>query len=340
VRRRHRGFHLTELLIALALGLLLVAAFLSALQRCRAVFAIHESISSLQDTQRHVLSVLVPDLEHAGFFGFHHPAAARLLRAQVEVAAGAQLKQPTAGASVAPASPLPAGAHACGVNFAVDITRVAQGTNNSFGAGIGATDCAPTAAAGGARAGTDTLTLRHASLAIATPQAGRIQLQSRRLESQAPLDLFGDGRAPGPAGADREIRDLEVHVYYIANNSVDRAGWPALRVKSLTESGGAAQFRDEEVQPGVEDLQVEYGIAETVAGAQRVRFVAADFDGLEAARLVAVRFWLRLLADSTEPGYFDPRTLAYADARFTPSPSESRQRRLLIERTVALRNAR
>jgi type IV pilus assembly protein PilW len=326
-------------MIALALGLLLVAAFLSALQRCRALFAIHESISTLQDTHRHVLSVLVPDLEHAGFFGFHRPASARLLSAQVEVAAGAQLKQPVAGASVTPAGSLPAGAHACGVNFAIDITRAVQGTNNSFGAGAGATDCAPTAAAGGARAGSDTLSLRRASLAVATPHAGRIQLFSRRLESQAPLDLFGDGRAPGPVGPDREIRDLEVHVYYIANNSVDRAGWPALRVKTLTESGGGAQFRDEEVMPGVEDLQVEFGIEETVAGPSRIRFVAADFEGLEASHPVAVRFWLRLRADSTEPGYFDSRTLAYADARFTPSPFESRQRRMLIERTVALRNA-
>jgi type IV pilus assembly protein PilW len=339
VRRGHRGFHLTELLVALALGLLLVAAFLSALQKCRALFAIHESISSLQDTQRHVLSVLVPDLEHAGFFGFHRPAFARLLRAQLEVAAGPQLRQLVGGANVEPVGFLPAGAHACGINFAVDTSRPVQGTNNSFGAGTGPSDCAPTAVAGGARTGADTLSLRRASLAVAIPHAGRIQLYTRRLESLAPLDLFGDGRPPGPVDPDREVRDLEVHLYYIANNSVDRSGWPALRVKTLTESGGAAQFRDEEVLPGVEDLQVEFGIAEAVAGASRLRFVAADFEGLATARIVAVRIWLRVRADSTEPGYFDDRALTYADASFRPSPFESRQRRMLIERTVSLRNA-
>jgi type IV pilus assembly protein PilW len=334
-----RGFHLTELLVALALGLLLVASFLSALQKCRDLFAIHESISSLQDSHRLALSVLVPDLEHAGFFGFHRPAFARLLRARVEVASGAQLQQPVGAASVMPAGPLPAGAHVCGVNFAVDITRPVQGTNNSFAAGAGATSCAPTPAAGGARAGADTLSLRRASLAVATPRAGRLQVLSRRLESQAPLDLFGDGHPPVPTSPDREVRDLELHLYYVANNSVDRPGWPALRVKTLTEANGAAQFRDEEVAPGVEDLQVEFGISDG-APAARIRFVDADFAGLPTANVVAVRVWLRLRADSTEAGYFDARTLEYADASFTPSPSESRHRRMLVERTVSLRNAR
>ena len=66
--------------------------------------------------------------------------------------------------------------------------------------------------------------------------------------------------------------------YYIANNSVERPGWPALRVKALTEVGGAAQFRDEEILPGVEDLQVEFGVARAAAdGATRVLYVAPGF---------------------------------------------------------------
>lgn len=329
---RQRGFHLTELVIALGLGLLLVAAFLTALQRCRTLFATHESLARLQDAGRHALSVLVPDLEHAGFYGFTPPRATRLLRGDVPVADSAQLLQPLPGASPTPAAGLPAGAHACGVNFAVDLTRAVQGSNNSY-----ALDCVPTASAGGARAGSDTLTLRHASLAVAAPHSGRIQLYSRRLESQTTVDLFADGRPPGPSSLDREIRDLEVRTYYVANNSVDRPGWPALRVKALTESRGAAQFRDEEILPGVEDLQVEFGIAGS-GGAVHVRFVPADFAGLESSAVVAVRFWLRLRSDSTESGFRDDRPLDYADVHFAPTPLEATQRRLLIERTVALRN--
>ena len=68
--RRARGFNLPELMIALALGLVLLAAFLAVLQRCRAGFAASESLARLQDGARHALSVLVPDIEHAGFYGF------------------------------------------------------------------------------------------------------------------------------------------------------------------------------------------------------------------------------------------------------------------------------
>jgi hypothetical protein len=159
---------------------------------------------------------------------------------------------------------------------------------------------------------------------------------SRRLESQSPIDLFADGHVPDGVGEDREVRDVEVRTYYIANDSVGRPGWPALRVKALTESGGAAQFRDEEVMPGVEDLQVELGLAGHGA---LVQYVAPDAGATRTGPIVAVRLWLRIRAESTEGGFRDARPLAYAGRVFQPTQIEARQRRMLIERTVALRNA-
>lgn len=315
MRPRERGFQVAELCVALALGLFLIAAFLAALRQCRVLFAMHESIASLQDASRQALSVLVPDLEHAGFYGFTNMPGARLRHA------------------------LPAGAQVCGAGFATDLARPAQGSNNGYLLDASATDCAPTGSADGALAGADTLTVRHASLEVATPRAGRVQLYARRLASQEPLELFADGRAPGPVDRDCEIRDLEIHLYYVANTSVGRPGWPALRVKSLTESGGAPQFRDEEVMPGVEDLQVEFGVVASDGSPGSVRFVAGDSPQLAAARIVAVRLWLRIRADSTDGGHLDQRTLDYADTHFTPAASEARHRRLLVERTIALRNA-
>jgi hypothetical protein len=46
-----------------------------------------------------------------------------------------------------------------------------------------------------------------------------------------------------------------------------------------------------------------------------------------------------LRSDVTEPGFVDTRPLAYANTAFTPDAFEARQRRLLVDRTVALRNA-
>jgi type IV pilus assembly protein PilW len=315
--RRARGFNLLELMIALVLGLTLLAAFLVVLQRCRAAFATNESLARLQDTARNALAVMVPDIELAGFYGFTNQPGSRLVGA------------------------LPAGIHACGTNFATALTIAAQGSDNLFRLGDDARSCAPAASARGARAGSDTLTLRHASRSIAAAHAGQLQVYSDRLQSMGPLVLFADGRVPGPVDADHEVRDLEVRTYYIATSSVDRPEWPALRVKALTESGGAAQFRDEEVSPGVEDLQVELGVASRADdGALRLYFVAPDAPRAREGSVVAVRLWLRIRADTTEPGFTDDRALNYANVRFTPSVLESRQRRTLVERTVALRNAR
>ena len=313
---RARGFNLPELMIALTLGLFLVAAFLVVLQRSRAGFAANESLARLQDVARHALSVLVPDIEHAGFFGFNSAAAVRVV------------------------GRLPAGVHTCGSGFAVLLSLPAQGSDNAFRLGENSQDCAPTASAHGARADSDTLTLRHAAQTTTAPRTGRLQVYSQSLAAAGPLLLFGDGRAPGPVDLDHVVRDLEVRTYYVANSSVGRPGWPALRVKALTESRGAAQFRDEELLPGVEDLQVEIGVAMFAPdGAWRVHFVAPDSPRLREGTVVAVRLWLRIVADVTEPGFNDGRTLSYANVTFRPSSVEAKQRRRVIERTVALRNA-
>jgi hypothetical protein len=323
-------------MVALSLGLLLLAAFVAVLQRCREGFATNESLAALQDNARHALSVILRDVEHTGFFGYSAAAAVQYVRGGAVLAAGVELSQPDPAHAVTAVPGLPAGAHDCGVNYALDVGLAVQGTNNAYSAG--ATDCAPSPAAGGAHAGSDTLTVRHAALEATKPLAGRVQLYSRRFDSHGTAELFADGRAPGPVDADADIRDLEVHRYYVANDSVERPGWPALRVKALTESRGAAQFRDEEVLPGVEDLQVEFAVRDPGDADGRLSFVPADFPDLRARTLVAVRLWLRIRADRTEAGYFDARPMRYAGVEFTPDALESRQRRLLVQRTVALRN--
>jgi type IV pilus assembly protein PilW len=295
-------------MIALSIGLFLVAAFVAALRQSQDSFAANESLAWLQDAARHATAVMVPDVEHAGFYGF-------------------------AGAGVRVSS-LPAGIDACGPDFATTLERPVQASDDAW-PDLGAR-CAPTASAGGSRIETDTLTVRRASFASATPHAGRLQIYSRRFVSQSPLELFANGSAPGVIDADREVRDLDVRTYYIANDSVDRPGVPALRVKALTEAAGGAQFRDEELVPGVEDLQVEFGVVD----GSRVSYVSPDAPLAQTADVVAVRFWLRLRANAVEPGFSDARPLAYAGKTFVPTPAESRFRRLLVERTVAMRNAR
>jgi type IV pilus assembly protein PilW len=329
-----RGFSLLELLLALGIGLALTATFLLVLQRCRVLFTAGESLAQVHEASRQALGVMVSDIEHAGFYGFAIGRRYRLVENGTELAQELQMRQPTPEQAAPPVPGLPAGAHDCGVNFAVDLSRPVQGTDNGFEASRA---CAPTAAAGGARLSSDTLTVRRASLGTTEPRAGRLQLYSVAAMSQSLL-LFADGRAPGPRDDRHEVRDLEVRTYYVANHSVGRPGLPALRVKALTESGGSAQFRDEELMPGVEDLQVELGVSSVEAGEPRVRFVDAGSAAARQRRIVAVRLWLRVRAEHTEPGFHDDRGLGYSNVSFSPDNVERDQRRVLLMRTVALRN--
>jgi type IV pilus assembly protein PilW len=335
MRRRAGGFSLLELLIALTLSLALIAASFGVLHRCRGLFASNEGLAQIQDAARQALATLVEDIEHAGFYGLAPATAVQFVAGGAVVASGDALRQFPVDRAMTTAASLPAGVHDCGVNFAVDLARPVQGTDNGYALGDGG--CEPTSTAGGARAGSDTLTIRRASPELTTPRAGRLQVHSRAA-SPEPLRLFADGRDPAPPGTESEIRDLEVRSYYVANRSVGNPRLPALRARSVTESRGAIQYRDEEVMPGVEDLQVEFGVMTDDGGEAVLRYVTPDSPEADSGAIVAVRLWLRVRAETADAESGDAGGFDYSNSRFTPDRDESRFRRLLVTRTVALRN--
>jgi type IV pilus assembly protein PilW len=317
-RSRSGGFSLTELMIALTLGLLLLAAFLAVLDRSRRAAGTNENLAQLQDSARVAFDALALDLEHAGFFGLAGLEDASLARLGVPLLTGDALRQPSPAAPVVAAEGLPDGSHDCGVNFVVDLQTPVEAASAWPPSGS-AVDCDPTGSAGGARSGSDALVVRRASFGTTAPRAGRVQLYSHR-DAHGALTVFADGVAPGPLDAGAEVRDLEVRSYYIANDSVGRRGLPALRVKALTESGGRAQFRDEEIMPGVEDMQVELGVRDGAASRALLTFLPAGSPELRARRIVAARLWLRVRAPAKE------------------SDPGAGELRMLLERTVTLRN--
>ena len=333
------GFSLVELVVALAISLFLISAAVTVYVRGRVVFETNETVARLQDAGRYALSVIEPDIELAGYFGLSNTAASfRLVehgRTQSFLATAWGLRQ-SAGTAI---SELGTAAHACGRNFAIDILRVAQGSNGRFALGPDATSaCQPYPP--GAESGADTLTLRRASVDVTTAQAGRIQILSSRLSGFGGQLLFVDGQPPARPDVDHEIHDLLVRAYYVARSSVDHAHFPALRVKSLTSISGRAAFADSEVVPGIEDLQVQFAIDSASHNGQASSYVNPDFPDLESQQIVAVRLWVRVRAESPEPGFADDRQYDYADVRFVPAGAERAIRRVLLSRTIALRNAR
>jgi type IV pilus assembly protein PilW len=346
-----RGMSLVELMVAMVIGCLLVAAALTIYAQSSSTSRVNENAARLQEQGRYAMSVIQADAELAGFYGFTNlPETVRLVTGTT----AAQMRQ-----SLPPVAGLPPGAHTCGINFAVDVLMPVQGSNDRFDLGRARlAACSPYAS--GAARGTDTLTVRRVETKETAPEAGRLQMFAARLSSRTAHLLFWDGNAPGVIDADHRVLNLVVRSYYIARDSVARPGFPALRTKTLTRSGGNVVFDEDEVMTGIEDMQVQFGIdtgdhdndgaIDPQADTDRdgipeptgrvTRYVTPDFPALDRYQVAAVRIWLRIRADEPEGGFVDDRTYRYAGVVFTPSGPERAFRRAVMSRTIAVRNAR
>jgi type IV pilus assembly protein PilW len=339
---RMDGFTLVELMVAVTIGVVIVAAALTLFVQGRAAYRTSESVARLQEQARFALAVMEPDLEMAGFLGFSNEPGTVSLVTEGDprrvLAEARQLRQfPTAvgGALPAAVNGLPPGAHVCGVNFALDVSMPVQGSNGSFALGRDAqAACRPYQS--GAAGGADTLTVRRADLREAAPEANRLQIFASRFTALTAQQLFFDGRAPGPIDENHRVHDFLVRSYYVARDAVGRRGFPALRVKSLSRSGSAVAFAEDEVMPGIEDMQVQFGIGEGAA----MRYVNPDAPELAQARVLAVRVWLRVRAEEADHAFVDARTYRYSDVEYTAAGADRHFRRAVIQRTVAVRNAR
>src|SRR3954454_19949882 len=81
LRRRARGFTLVELMVAMAIGVIIVAAALQMLATSRDAYRVNERVARLQEQARTAFAVMEPDIEMAGFYGFTQSAETfRLIR--------------------------------------------------------------------------------------------------------------------------------------------------------------------------------------------------------------------------------------------------------------------
>src|SRR5690606_11194282 len=140
------------------------------------------------------------------------------------------------------------GPAACGNNWAIDLDRAVAGSNNSYGWACGET--APFAV----ETNSDTLIVRRASENPELPtNANTISIQSSR--SQLGTLFVGTTIPAGYNPTTSATHRLIANGYYIrrANGTAP----PELRVRRLLADGRIA---NEQVLPGVEDMQIEFGV--------------------------------------------------------------------------------
>lgn len=358
-RGRQRGLSLIELLVAMAIGAVLIFGATSVFINSRNSYGVNENVTRLQETARYAMSVIEPDVRMSNFWGLLKGAGA----------VTNQAAQTSAPGAVAPG----AAVNICGNNFAIDLGTNLQGDNNGGAANgiwLSATrqpGCnslydldtnTGVAWNTNAVATADTLTVRRASvLTNAVPKANVLELCSTRISGRLQSDVSACTAAP--AG---QLSNLIVDAYYIDRNSLQQAGLPALRRKTL-DASGTLRFLDQEIIPGVEDMQVQFGIDPFGNTGVATRYVNPDAVPA-TAQIVAVRVWLLVRSDTAETGFTDNVVYQYgdrlqatgvtgdlnnvADAGKAYQPSLNPDatvlgprhvRRLLISRTITLRNA-
>ena len=328
------GMTLIELMVAMALGSFLLLGAMTVFTQGQAAFRVNESTVRLQEHARLALAFLEDDLRMAGHFGLTtHPD-------DIENRAS-------------PVQPIPAGLAVrgdCGRNWAIDLDAPVAGTNNGFGW----TGCVPS---GQAEPNADTLMIRRTGAVPTPPDAmrrGTLYVRTARFGR----GIIFDGVAPPPEPPaepplqSRYFQLLSRGYYVSRRSSLDTPGnpVPSLRMKTLAGSSSGPRIVDQEVVPGVEDLQVQFGVDKDQVGElgrgsvnlyvnpENPLLDPYDPAFLPEARVLAVRVWLRVRAERPEQGFFDTAEYVYADQN-TAAPNDA-YRRIVVTRTIQLRNAR
>ena len=349
---RAAGVTLVELLVAMTIGAVLIFGATQVYVDSRNAYAINETTARLQENARYAMSVLEPDIRMSGYWGLTNVSdgiGGKALPTDAQLALGA-----------------PA-ASTCGVNFPLLLGFPVQGTNDSYAA-----TCAANSAT---MPNADTITVRRAS-AITVPAAsasGPLRICSTRTSGVLVTDISG----AFCQDVNAQISNLIVNLYYVDQSS-SQAGVPSLRRKALNAGPGPGfqpLFQDDEIVPGVEDLQVQYGV-DLSGGAGAASGAASEYldagatltnlltSATAPAQIVSVRIWLLVRSDAPEAAFSDDRIYEYGDRlqangttgdltnladstkAYRPSLSANngftsvkRYRHLLVSKTIQIRNA-
>ncbi|MCH8335557.1 MAG: PilW family protein [Proteobacteria bacterium] len=322
--RHQAGITLVELMVALTIGSFLMIGAVQIYNQSRHAFVINESIARVQETAQFAMDTIEADLRMASNWGRHSRGAAIDGRSII-------------GGDLNPlALPAPV---TCGAAWALDLGQPLVGSNNAY--------TLPCAATGGVQPNSDVITTRRATVLPATPKAGYLQIQTTRIQGE----LFADGNVPSGFNIDpligpvSETHSLLVNSYYVAASSELIPGVPTLRRKMLTGGAGGPVIVDQEVAPGVENIQLQLGVdvdqdntVDRYVNPGDPIFIPGDAAFIAGARVITARIWIVVRGITREAGIVD--TVNYQPGDVTLGVFNDSFRRMQISKTILLRNAR
>ena len=318
--RHYSGMTMVELLVALAIGSFLMIGAVQVYNQSRQAFVINESIARVQETAQFAMDTVEADLRMASNWGRNSRGSS--VNGRFDIADPDPLGLTTAAVN------------ACGVDWALDLAQPLVGSNNAYTLPCGAT--------GGAQAGSDVFTARRATVAAAPLEAGRIQVQTTRIQGE----LFADGNMPtGFDALTSETHNLLVNSYYVAADSELIPGVPTLRRKTLIGGAGGPSIDDQEVAPGVENIQLQFGVdvdadntVDRYVNPGDPIFIPGDVAFIPGSRVLTARIWLVVRGINREIGIQD--NVNYQPGDVTLGTYNDDYRRMQVSKTILLRNAR
>ena len=294
--RRCRGFSLIELMIALTIGLLIVAAMLANLNASSAAYRTNARVAEYQTNGRFAADFLRRELQHTGFAGVSWTNLTNL---------------GSTGTTD----------YGCGAGFAANILQPIWGANdtNPF-----ASSCIPSAN----YARGDVLVVRRADLdsipSTTTLINTRLYFRSEYLQGSV---YVGPTR---PVNLQTPVADYLLHtdVYYISpwtNSSTESPQVPALYRMTL---GDGPAMSTQLIASGIENMQVQYGVS-TDAG---VRYYnASDVPAALWTSVISVRLWLLARSTTVDTGNVSTAAYAMGDVTYpdrSTTPTDGYQRQL------------
>lgn len=353
--RRHAGFSLIELMVAVTLGMLVMGvitmAFISSSSARRAT----DQASQQVENGRYAMHILSEDLQLAGYYSEFDP-------------------RPLATPG---AKPNPCATDVASLKAALPLAI--QGYDNPAGATLVAlANCSVT----DVRAGTDIMVIRRTSTCVAGSPgcdafaAGMAYFQASlcaaaaELDSANPSDYYAMDTTNGvgttftkhkkDCATAADLRRFVTRIYFIANNDNAGDGIPTLKRAELIGAGapcvvpGANCFLVVPLVEGIENMQLEYGLDTSAIPDGAPDVFTADPDGYTGAgaagvagnwrNVVAVRVNLLARNTQTSAGYTDSKVYVLgknADASantFTPNGAAAAYKRHAFVAEVRMTN--
>jgi len=298
-KHRQSGFSIIELLVAVTLGMFLMAALVEVLLSGNRSFTSANHLSRLQENGRIATGMIVIDLKRAGYMGGN---------SQIEDILGSE-------GPVVPAITCPTADTTWGRMITERISGL-DDTNAGYA-------CIPNSS----YLRGDVLTVRLASPWVVTGALSANQMYLRTSMFEGKIFEGNDTADTDNKVEDtpQSVHDLLAYAYFVGDSGRTCSG---AAVPSLfrVRLGPTGQPLTDELLPGVEHFQVQYGVNGQYLDANNV----ADFD-----QVITARIWLLIRSECAETGFTDGRTYNLGDQVYTPADSFRRQ---LYSSVVMLRN--